>query len=316
MKVVSSAKLKKELAEELIRKFPSISFNFYKNIDEARGSLEDADILITYGEDLTDQIIEKANTLKWIMVISAGLDQMPFAAIKKKGILVTNARGIHQIPMAEYTLAMILQVARQTKQLIKNEEAHIWDRLVPMTELNGKTIGILGTGAIGTQIAKYAKVFNMNTIGFNRSGRIIEEFEEMVTIETIDKLLNNSDFIVSVLPSTKETDGLLNKQMFEKMKETAVFINIGRGKNIVESDLIEVLDKGKLAHAVLDVFEEEPLPKGHPFWDSENITVTPHLSGISAEYQPRAIAIFERNLHLFLAGSHDLENIIDLEKGY
>lgn len=316
MKIVSSAKLKTEIKENLINNYPDLHFHFFKDIDEALDHLLDADILITYGEDLTTEIIKQVKCLKWIMVISAGLDQMPFQAIKERRILVTNAKGIHQIPMAEYTIAMILQVARQAKKLSENEQSHVWDRRVPMTELNGKTIGILGAGAIGTQIANYAHVFNMKTIGFNRSGRKVAGFDEMVTKETIADLLIKSDFIVSVLPSTKETDGMLNKYTFEMMKKTATFINIGRGKNVVEKDLIAALKSGEIFHAVLDVFEQEPLPEAHPFWDMDNVTVTPHLSGISANYLPRAFEIFEVNLKIFIEKGNDYLNIIELDQGY
>lgn len=316
MKVVSSAKLKTKQKENLINNYPDLHFHFFRDMEEAREDLLDADILITYGEDLTTEIIKKVECLKWIMVISAGLDEMPFQAIQDKGILVTNAKGIHKIPMAEYTIAMILQVARQAKQLIENEQIKVWDRRIPMTELNEKTLGILGAGAIGTQIADYARVFSMRTIGFNRSGRKVNGFDEIVTKETLDKLLIKSDFIVSVLPSTPETDGILNRPTFKMMKKTATFINIGRGKNVIEKDLIAALKSGEIAHAVLDVFGQEPLPKEHPFWEMKNVTVTPHISGISANYLPRAIEIFETNLKVFIGGGKDYLNIVDLDKGY
>lgn len=316
MKIVSSARLKTTIKNKLMKNYPDLNFHFFKDMEEAAEDVFDTDVLITYGEDVTNEMIMKSKNLKWIMVISAGLDQMPFQAIKEKGILVTNAKGIHKIPMAEYTIAMMLQVARQTKRLIKNEQEHIWDRRVPMTELNGKTIGVLGAGAIGTQIAKYAHVFNMETIGFNRSGKQVDEFDKIVTLENINELLNESDFVVSVLPSTSETDGLLNKEVFEQMKEEAIFINIGRGKSVVEADLMAALEEGKLAHAVLDVFAKEPLSETSLFWDMENVTVTPHLSGISAQYQPRAIAVFEDNLNTFIKGGKDFINLIDLDKGY
>lgn len=316
MKIVSSAKLKTRIKERLISNYPDFEFSFRKDINEAIGDLVEADVFITYGEDLTDEIIVQAKNLKWIMVISAGLDQMPFTTIKEKGILVTNAKGIHKIPMAEYAISMMLQVARQSKKLIKNEQDHIWDRTIPMTELNGKTVGVLGAGAIGTQIAKYAQVFNMKTIGLNRSGTKVESFDEMVTMSTINDLLQQSDFVVSVLPSTPETDGIINSEIFKQMKETSVFINIGRGKSVIEKDLILALEEGEIAHAVLDVFENEPLPSDHPFWDMEKVTITPHLSGISAQYQQRAMEIFEKNLGVFLADRHNYLNVIDLDKGY
>lgn len=316
MKVVSSAKLKTVQKENLINSYPDLCFHFFKDIEEAREDLLDADILITYGEDLTNEIIKKVECLKWIMVISAGLDEMPFQSIKEKGIFVTNAKGIHKIPMAEYTIAMILQVARQAKKLIENEQSHVWDRRVPMTELSGKTLGILGAGSIGTQIANYARVFNMKIIGFNRSGRKVDGFDEIVTKGAIDELLIKSDFIVSVLPSTPETDATLNKHTFKMMKKTATFINIGRGKTVVEKDLMAALNSGEIAHAVLDVFGKEPLRKDHPFWGMNNVTVTPHISGISAQYLPRAIEIFETNLKVFINGGKDYLNIVDLDKGY
>lgn len=315
MKIVSSANFKTEIKDKLIRTYSGVTFRFFGNIEEAESDLTDADVLITYGEDLTDEIIGKTEKLKWIMVISAGLDLMPFKAIKEKGIIVTNAKGIHKFPMAEYTIGMMLQIARQTKQLIQNEKDHNWDRRVPMMELCGKTVGILGAGTIGTQIAKYAQVFNMRTIGFNRRGKQVEGFEEIVTMENIHKLLKESDFIVSVLPSTPNTNGLINKQLFDQM-ENVIFINIGRGKTVNEEDLVIALNEGRIDHAVLDVFHEEPLPKDHPFWEMEKVTVTPHLSGISSQYHPRALEIFEQNLKVYLAGGDHFLNIIDLEKGY
>ncbi len=316
MKVVFSARLKSNIKAKLITTYPELQFHFLKDIDEAINDLLDADILVTYGEDLTTEIINQVKNLKWIMVISAGLDQMPFEAIQKKGILVTNARGIHKIPMAEYTMTMILQIARKTKQLIYNEQECIWDRTIPMTEIYGSTLGVLGAGAIGTQIAKYAKAFNMKTIGLNQSGQTVENFDEIVTLSNLDKLLRESDYIVSVLPSTPKTNGMLNKSMFAQMKKTAVFINIGRGQTVVEQDLIAALEEGKIAHAVIDVFAKEPLPKGHRLWAMEKVTITPHLSGISMQYQPRAIEIFEKNLTTFLDGGKDFVNMIDLTKGY
>jgi phosphoglycerate dehydrogenase-like enzyme len=316
MKIVASTKLKSELKNKLITNYPELQFYFLKNIAEAIEDLVDADIFITYGDDLTEEIIMKVKKLKWIMVFSAGVEKLPFRAIKQKGILVTNAKGIHKIPMAEYTIAMILQVARQAKQLISNEQNRVWVRSVPMTELSGKTLGVLGAGAIGTQIAKYAQVFNMRTIGLNRSGRSVEAFDEMVTTSNLGDLLEKSDFVVSVLPSTPKTDGMINKQVFLQMKESAVFINIGRGQNVVEADLIAALEEGEIAHAVLDVFEKEPLPADHPFWEMENVTVTPHLSGISNQYLPRSIEVFENNLKEFLSGSNELKNVINLDQGY
>ncbi|WP_276540377.1 D-2-hydroxyacid dehydrogenase [Salipaludibacillus agaradhaerens] len=314
--VVSSAKIRKDLRHYLTEKYTELAFRFHTSMKEAEKDLTKADILITYGEDLDETLISRATNLKWIMVISAGLDRMPFTAIERQGIIVTNARGIHAIPMAEYTLSMMLQTGRQMKTLIENERQKEWDRSPVMTELHGKTIGILGIGAIGKEIARLAKAFNMTVIGLNRSGSPVENVDHVVTIKGLNSLLESSDFIVSVLPKLPETDDILRTPQFKVMKETAVLINIGRGNAINEDALLTALDEGEFKHVVLDVFKEEPLPANHLFWSHAKVTVTPHMSGISPQYQPRALDIFEHNLHVFLTSQGDYLNKIDPVKGY
>lgn len=316
MKIVSSARIKTKIREHLKTKFPEVDFYFFGSMEEAGEHYIDADVLITYGDDLTEKHIEKAKKLKWIMVIAAGVEQLPFQRLIKKNIIVTNAKGIHAKPMAEYTMAMILQVARNTKTLIKNEQEKIWDRRVPLTEINGQTLAILGAGTIGTEIARLAQAFHIKTIGVNRSGRKVHFMDEVYPSAQLKEAVAQADYVVNVLPLTKETYHLINKEIFLSMKNTATFINIGRGPTVCEEDLIEILKEGKIAHAVLDVFEKEPLAENHPFWTMENVTVTPHISGISPMYQPRAFEIFEKNLIKFLNGDKDFINIVDLERGY
>ncbi|WP_416149048.1 D-2-hydroxyacid dehydrogenase [Salipaludibacillus sp. HK11] len=316
MKVVTSAKIRRDIREQLIKSYSELDFQFHTNIDEAEVDLFDADVLITYGEDLNDEHIYQAKKLKWIMVISAGLDEMPFEAINKQGITVTNAKGIHAIPMAEYTIGMMLQVSRQAKVVIENEYNKKWDRSPTMTELSGKTIGILGAGSIGQEIARLSKAFNMKVIGLNRSGSQVKNFDEIVTKNQLESLLKESDFLVSVLPKIKETNNILGEDEFFQMKKNAILINIGRGNVINEQDLIKALQKEEIQHAVLDVFNEEPLPKENSFWLNEKITVTPHLSGISPQYQPRAFEIFDHNMKVFLGDAEKYINLIDPEKGY
>lgn len=316
MLVVTSAKIRRDLRERLTQTYPNLSFRFHSHISEAEDDLKDADVLITYGEDLNGNHINMTKKLKWIMVISAGLDEMPFAEIKKKGITVTNAKGIHAIPMAEYAIGMLLQVSRQAKLVIENESNQKWDRSPTMTELNGKTIGILGAGAIGQEVARLAKAFNMKVIGLNRSGNPVANFDHMVTRSDLSTLLEESDYIVSVLPKLKQTDNILTEKQFDQMKGNTILVNMGRGNAIHEQDLLVALHNEKLKHAVLDVFNDEPLPDDHPFWKEEKITVTPHLSGISHQYQPRAFEIFDHNMKIFLGETGNYINLIDPEKGY
>ncbi|MDF1508141.1 D-2-hydroxyacid dehydrogenase [Robertmurraya sp. DFI.2.37] len=316
MKVVSSI-LPDESIQEMIRaKFPNVQFEFYKGMKHAQTSFQDAEIFITYGEDLTEEDITKAQNLNWIMVMSAGLDKMPLAACHKKGIIITNARGVHKIPMAEYALGMMLQYVKQARVLWSNEQEEKWERRVPMEELCGKTILILGVGAIGGEIARLAKAFRMNTIGVNRTGNPVEFVDELCQLDDISTVVGKADFIVSVLPSTPETTHLLTYEHFKLMKNTSVFINIGRGDLVEEDTLFEVMKNKEIAHLFLDVFAVEPLPEGHPFWQMEQVTVTPHLSSLTKNYLPRSFEIFEKNLHTYNNKGNNMINQIDLTRGY
>ncbi len=316
MKILSTGKLRTVIKDHLKETYPEITFQFLRSMQEAEPYLPEADILLTYGEDLTADLIQKASRLKWIMVLSAGLERMPLQIIKEKEILITNARGIHSIPMAEYTISVMLQVARDTKQVIANESAKVWKKNLPMQEITGSTIGIVGTGAIGCEIARVSRAFQMKTLGVNRSGHEAENFDEIYKNEEILSMLPRCDYVVSVLPSTDETTDYFKKEHFASMKETGVFINIGRGDTVKEKDLLEALKNNNIKHAVLDVFKNEPLESSHPFWEMENVTVTPHHSAISGGYQPRAIEIFEHNLIEYQKHNGKMKNVIDPDRGY
>lgn len=314
--ILFSANISQQLQQRLIANYPDQTFTFCKGMEDAREHLSRAEILVTYGEDLSDELIQEATQLKWIMVISAGMDKMPFSSIKERNIIVTNVRGIHKVPMAEYAISMLLQVYRQEKVLIAHEKASTWDRSVKMQEITGQTMLIAGTGAIGQEVARLAKAFQMTTYGMSRSGKSVEFFDETYVVEQLDEILPNVDFVVSVLPSTAETKGLFTYDHFKSMPEHAVFLNMGRG-DVVKTDVIlQAIQNEEIAHAVLDVFEQEPLPADHPLWKEERVTVTPHLSGISPQYQPRAIEIFEQNLDTYIEEQDCYINKVDVSRGY
>lgn len=314
MNIYSSILPAESLQEEVKREFPQVNFEFHKGIKD--DLFLDAEVFLTYGEDVTEEMIDKTDKLKWIMVMSAGLDKLPFEACKNHGILVTNVRGIHKIPMAEFAIGMMLQHVKQMKTLSSNERNKTWERKLPMGELYGKTLLILGIGAIGGEVARLAKAFNMQTIGVNRSGRQAEWADEMYTMENFRQALPKADFIVSVLPSTQETKHFLDLNDFELMKDSAAFINIGRGDLVQDEVLLAALQEKKIAHAYLDVFYEEPLKESHPFWTMENVTVTPHISSLTKNYLPRSFEIFKQNLHTYVRKANDFINVIDLDRGY
>ncbi|MFC2949606.1 D-2-hydroxyacid dehydrogenase [Virgibacillus sediminis] len=314
--ILFSAKISQRHQERLKKDYPDLEIIFAEGAEDTYKYIEEADVLVTYGSELEEEMVERAEKLKWMMLLSAGVDKMPYEAVKKKGIPVTNARGIHKIQMSEYAISMLLQTYRGAKQLTKSEQEHHWDRSVKMQEMTARTLLIAGTGAIGQEVARLAKAFQMKTIGVSRSGRAREHFDETYENSRLEELLPDVDAVVSVLPSTKETQYFYTEKHFRLLPDHAVFLNMGRGDAVKEEDLLKAVRNEEIAHAVLDVFEEEPLPEDHPFWEEERVTITPHLAGLSPHYTTRALEIFEKNLQVYLDGIDDFINLVDLDRGY
>src|SRR5690625_1432391 len=218
--------------------------------------------------------------------------------------------------MSEYAISMLLHVYRKERKVVENQAAVNWDRSYSVGEISGKTIVVLGTGAIGQEVARLAKAFHMKTIGISRSGEKVDYFDENYGVNHLNSLLPKVDFNSAVVPSTKETAYLLKEEHFELMKEDAVFLNMGRGDLVSTETLIKVAQEKKIAHLILDVFEEEPLPKDSPLWSQENVTITPHISGVSSRYLERALGIFKENMHIYGKRKEELINKINLERGY
>lgn len=316
MRVVTTTNIGPHHVEHFKKRFPKVEFNVYNNIEEAMKSLPEAEILITFGEDLTADIINQATNLRWIQVISAGVELLPFAALQEKNIVVTNARGIHAIPMAEYTIGAILQHVRRFLPIRDNQRAKVWDRMIRTEEAFEKALGVVGTGAIGSEIARRAKAFGMKTLGLNRDGHPVEGFDQVYPRDELHALLAASDFIVVIVPLTEKTRHMIGAAEFAVMKPTALFINVARGPVVDEQALIDALRAEKIAGAVLDVFEQEPLPPESPLWTLPNVFITPHQSAKSPRYMERALRIFERNLQRYIQGDTEWENRVCLNRGY
>lgn len=315
--IVFSRKLAESYQDRLKGKFPNENFIYCDTMEEVNTYIRDTEVYVTFGSDINEEFIKKAVSLKWIHVLSAGVDNLPFASIRERGIRVTNVRGIHKTQMSEYAISMLLQVYRQEKSVIKNEENQVWDNQdISLREITGKTMVVVGTGAIGSEVARLGKAFGMHTIGVSRSGRKVEHFNENYKISELNQALSLADFVISVLPSTKETKDIFKYEQFKAMPNRAIFLNMGRGDAVMEEDLLAAIRAGEIEHAILDVVKEEPLPKGHPFWTEETITITPHISGVSPEYTNRALDIFEENLQVFRINGDNYINPIDLTRGY
>ncbi|SDO26870.1 Phosphoglycerate dehydrogenase [Paenibacillus sp. yr247] len=290
-------------------------FHWFKSSSEAGEQIVNADVIISAGR-INPDILNQAPKLKWMQTLSAGVDKLPLQEFAERNILLTNARGVHTIQMSEFTLSLMLQWIRNANLLHELQQNKVWDSQIKVGELYGKTLGIIGAGAIGEAVARKAKAFDMTVIGYNRSGTPQPAFDSTVSGEEgLPYLLSQSDFIVLLLPSTAKTRGFLTKEHLSLMKPSAFLINLARGDVIDEEALVHALQEGKLAGAALDVFEQEPLPSTSPLWSLKNVIITPHIAGASAHYTERVSSIFYHNLRAFLDGS-EMINVVNLTEGY
>ncbi len=285
--------------------------------NESSEDIKNADILITQFSANID--FEKLPNLKWIQSTFAGVNNMP-ASVKNSAVLVTSASGVHPIPISEHVLAFILMFVRNIHISFRNQIIEKkWirsDEMRQTAELEDSTMGIIGLGRIGREIAKKAKAFNMKVLAVVRNpDRTEQNVDELVGMDKLEHVLKNSDFIVNCLPSTDQTRSLFDLSKFKLMKPNSYFINIGRGDAVVENDLIECLKNGTIRGAGLDVFEEEPLPDSSPLWNLENVILTPHNSSWTPHYADRVIDIFCENLKAYLK-NEPLPTLVDKKLGY
>ena len=267
----------------------------------------DTEILFSYKVfDHTD--IRKFHQLKLIQLTSSGMDHVPLEWVKEKKIALCNARGIYSIPIAEWVLLKTMEIYRRSRFYEKAQRESAWKKNRDMEEVFGKTVGIIGTGSIGTETAKRFKVFGATVLGINTSGRKAAFFDECFAIQNLSEVLERTDVLVLALPLKEETTHLMNRKMLENMKKNAVLINVSRGPVVDEAKLLERLNQGYFRGVALDVFQEEPLPEGHPLWAHPKVLATPHVSFLSTSVPDRAFQLAYRNIRAFMEGK-ELENL-------
>ncbi len=315
--IITTFPLKQKHMDAVKEIDPGIRLEVFGGMEQAGDRLPAAEILVTYGEDLTDRIINTAKHLKWIQVISAGLEKMPFKAIMDRDILVTNARGIHRTPMSEYVLGAMLAVERKSFVFYDLQKEAAWDRSVRVGELEGKKICIVGLGAIGQEIARKARAFGMHVSGIKNQPVKLDLVDDVGGPDRLHSMLEDSDYVVVTVPLTEQTRGMFGAREFGVMKRDAWFINISRGGVVNQNALVKALEARSIGGAVLDVYDREPLPGDSPLWKMDNVIMTPHVSGRSPKYIKRAMEIFHHNLRVYLGLSQDrMINVIDPRRGY
>ena len=276
-----------------------------------------AEAEIIYGFMPPRNVIARSPKLKWIQTLSAGVDRTLTPEIAASQVIMTNASGIHVVPISELVFAFILTFAKHLPQYFENQKLKKWEPYQSET-LSGKTLGIIGLGNIGRRIAHLGKAYGMRVVGTRRHVREVcraRDCDVVYPREQLEQLLAESDYVVMSIPHTRETDKMIGEKELRTMKRTAFFVNIGRGKTVDEEALIRALREHWIAGAGLDTFQQEPLPPDNPLWDLPNAIVTPHMSGRTDDYMTKATDIFCNNLQRYLAGKR-LINLVDKKLGY
>jgi phosphoglycerate dehydrogenase-like enzyme len=277
--------------------------------------LKDAEVVGGWHPLVTEQCFGKEAKLKWVQSWGAGVDGYPFDLFVQKGAILTCARGVHPFPISESVFAMMLALNRKLHLSIRNQLQRKWVR-VEGGEMHGKTIGIVGAGAVGAEIAKLAKAFGMRVLGIRRSNSPVEHVDTLYPSSELNVLLAECDYIVNCLPLTHETTKMFGQQQFKIMKQTAFYFSIGRGGTTDTIALYNALRLGSIAGAGIDVTEPEPLPSEHPMWELDNVLITAHNANATIHYEERAMDIFMRNLREYVKGKEPSLNRVDLVIGY
>lgn len=259
-------------------------------------------------------LLAKMPRLRWIQALSAGVEGWISLPDLRPDIALTCARGTHRVQMPENILGALFHLTKPYAQVTLDQRDRRWVRRVSET-LAGKTLGILGLGAIGQELAKKAHALELRVIGTQRSPQPVSHVDRVYAPEATDEVLAQSDFVLLLLPLTPDTDGFMGARRFKAMRNSAYLLNFGRGALVVDTDLVEAVRTKTIAGAVLDVYRKEPLPADHAFWGTEGITVLPHIGGLDAHRDEIVAPLFVDNARRFLAGE-PLVALVDRSKGY
>lgn len=280
----------------------------------------DADVIFNWSGsgDLLRDVFRMCPRVHWVHTRSAGLDGLLFPELVESAAVLTNASGVFSESLGEFALAGILFFAKDLRRMIRNQTEGRWEPF-DITEVAGQTLGIIGYGDIGRAVAARARAMGMRVVAVKRhalaAGATDAYAERIYTPERTSEMIALADYIVAAAPLTVETRGLIGEREFAAMKPTAVVINLGRGPVIDEAAMVRALVRRRIRGAVLDVFDTEPLPEGHPFYRLDNVLLSPHSADHTPDWLERAMQLFLDNFARFHRGL-PLKNLVDKELGY
>jgi|BEDMetMinimDraft_2_1075160.scaffolds.fasta_scaffold00241_4 Phosphoglycerate dehydrogenase and related dehydrogenases len=314
MKITVVHRINNHLEVKLKENLKLYELQFANDLKEAEILARDSEVLI--GMKIPYNVIISSEKLKLVHAITAGIDGIDLKAVIEKNAKLCNARGCYSIPVAEHTIALMLAWEARILEEINATRNRQWKSFLH-GELYGKTLGIIGLGSIGIEIAKRAKALGMKVYAIKRDKTFnpIINIDFLGTFEDLDFVLENSDYIILALPLTGETYHLISEKEFHKMKKDAVLVNISRGAIIDEKSLIKALEEKRISAALLDVLEKEPPDNDNPLLTMQNILITPHTSGITVNSFIRVAELIRDNVERLVKGK-PLINEVDLRKGY
>ncbi len=266
-----------------------------------------------YG-DLSKEMLARAESLRWLQTPIAGLEHYMYPELAESGVVVSNMAKIYSDMIADHAFCFILMFARGIHLYMRRQIRGEWQKGTPVRHLGDCTLGVIGLGGIGSELARRGKAHDMRVIAVdarpNKELGSSLELDALWSQDRLHELLQEADFAVSCVPQTPETVGLIGAEELAQMKSSAYLINISRGVVVKLDALVEALESGRIAGAALDVYETEPLPAGHPLWKTENVILTPHVAADNPHVPQRRIDTLVDNLRRYLAGEEP-RNIVD-----
>ena len=308
-------------SERLRKEFPQLEVVQLGDFDQVEKQIRDAEIVVTWS--LRPEQFKAATKLRWIHSPAAAVHQLMFPDLIESDVILTNGREVHGATVAEHVISLIFALARKLPLSMRCQEQHewgqdqVWQSRPQPREVAGATLGLIGLGSIGTEVAKRASALGMRVVAVrNRvEAEKPDNVEQVYASSQIELMLSQSDYVVLAAPLTSSTTRMMNAARFASMKADGYLINVSRGLLVDESALAEALRSKKIAGAALDVFEKEPLPSESPLWDLENVLITPHTAGFTEKLWDKHYVFFAENLRRYLS-HRPLIAIVDKSKGY
>jgi len=276
---------------------------------------DDVTCLICRDRDNVQAVLDRCRNLKFLFVVSVGVERLPFGELKNRQVVVCNVAGVNAEIMSQYVMAYILAQSARVVENHMNQINHVWKRYQTVADVSGKNALIFGAGRVGCLLARKLNAFGIKCIGVKRRPCPVENFDKVVGLPAAVSVIPQADYVVSLLPVTSLTRGYFNESIFSQMKKSAIFVNISRAAVVNMRDLCHALEKGGIGRAIIDVFESEPLMESDAIWDVRNLVITPHSSGRLEDFLDVAIECFCKNYKSYSV-SGSAPNIIDLEAGY